>query len=178
MTMLPLLPLALLTTAALDPPQTPRPAQTPAARTDIDDARRAAAGRLLEASRFRDRQRVLLPESLRAAQAELASECIDRAAEGRGLDGCRSTASLSPTATARLSASQLQMLDEVMVASQTVYARTFTAAEMDEITRFFRTPVGQKYGRLYPGILTDITKRKTTIARRYLGDATRGRARP
>ena len=182
MTLMTLIPTALLTAVALPvedsiEQQAARGVPVRAADTGTDDARRAAAARLLDISRFRERQAVTVRESIRAAQADLASECIDRAAEGRTLGECRSTAKLDAPTTARLTSSEPRLLDEVMVASQTVYARNFTATEMDEITRFFKTPVGQKYSRLYPQMLTDVTARKLTIARRYLIEATRAPTR-
>ena len=150
-----------------------RPA-TPATAAFDDDTRRAAAGRLLIASRFRERQAVLLKDALRAAEAEMAEECLARAAAGQNMKTCEAIAAPSPTMKARLAASESAMLDEVMAASQTIYAHKFTAAEMDEITGFFRTAVGQRYGQLYPQVLTEVQQRKRAIARRYLTVAATG----
>ena len=172
-----LLSLTLTASAAGAHPPVPHPQATPAA-TASDDTRRAAATRLLDASRFRARRQVTVAESVRAAQADLASDCLDQAIAGKPLAECRATATLPPAAAARLKASEPALLDEVMVATQTIYARTFTAAEMDEIARFFRTPVGQKYSAMYPQILREITARQLTIAKRYLIDAARAARRP
>lgn len=152
---------------------TPMAVAKPAPTPD-DDARRAAAARLLAASRFRDRQAVLLKDAVRAAESEMAEECLNRAAAGEDMKTCDAIAAPSATMKARLNANASDMLDEVMAASQTIYARRFTATEMDEITRFFRTPVGQHYGQLYPQLLTDVQLRKRAIARRYLTAAAGG----
>ena len=163
--------------------QTPRARlKMPPAAADpaVDDARRGAAGRLLVASRFRERQAVLLDDSIRSARATLLSECLDRAEEGRNLADCRATGEPTPEIAARLAARRPAMLDEIMAASQTIYARRFTASEMDEITRFFQTPVGRKYGEFYPQIIAEVQSRKAAIARRYLIQAARpaAKARP
>ncbi|WP_426261237.1 DUF2059 domain-containing protein [Sphingomonas sp. DC1100-1] len=163
--------------------QTPRATlKMPPAAADpaVDDARRGAAGRLLVASRFRERQAVLLDDSIRSARATLLSECLDRAEEGRNLADCRATGEPTPEIAARLAARRPAMLDEIMAASQTIYARRFTASEMDEITRFFQTPVGRKYGEFYPQIIAEVQSRKAAIARRYLIQAARpaAKARP
>ena len=157
------------------PTSAPRAERAPAADPAGDDARRAAAGRLLAASRFRERQAVLLGDAIRAAQAELTADCVDRAAAGRSLGDCRATASGSPVLKARLDARRSDMLDEILTASQTIYARRFTAAEMDEIKRFFRTPVGRKYGELYPQVIGEVQARRGAIIRRYLADTARPR---
>lgn len=156
------------------PAQTARtPATVPTAAVPVpagldDDARRAAAARLLAASRFRERQAVLLKDALRVAESEMAEECLNRAAAGQSMKTCNAIAAPSPAMTARLAASESDMLDEVMAASQTIYARKFTVEEMDGITRFFRTAVGQRYGALYPQTLSEVQQRKRVIARRYL----------
>lgn len=143
------------------------PAAKPAATPD-DDARRAAAGRLLAASRFRERQMVLLKDGLRAAESEMAEECLNRAVAGQDMKTCDAITAPDAAMKSRLAAVEPEMVDEIMAASQTIYARRFTAAEMDEITRFFRTPVGQRYGAMYPQVLTDVQVRKRAIVRRYL----------
>ena len=153
-----------------------RPSIAPAMDTD-DDARRAAAGRLLVASHFRERQAVVLPDGIKAAQGDLTTDCVDRAATGRSLADCRATADPSGTVATRLQARKSDMLDELMTASQTVYARRFTAAEMDEITRFFRTPVGRKYGDLYPQVIAEVQARRNAIVKRYLIAADRSASR-
>jgi hypothetical protein len=156
-------------------PLASRPAQAqPAVQSPapVDmDARRAAAARLLVASRFRERQAVTIQEGLRAAELEVADECLRRAIDGRNLQTCRAIAKPSEAMRARLAESVSAILDEVIAASQSVYARRFTVAEMDEITRFFRTPVGQRYGDLYPQIISDVQLRKRAILRRYLTKA-------
>jgi hypothetical protein len=151
---------------------------TKAAVDPVDDARRAAATRLLAASAFRNRQDVLIPEELRSAQADLTSECIDRAAAGESLNGCRATGKLDRAAQTRLTERRSDMLDEIMAASQTIYARQFSAAEMDQITRFFRTPVGQKYAARYPAILTQVQDVRKPILRRYLIQAASSGPKP
>jgi uncharacterized protein len=143
----------------------------------IDDARRAAATRLLTAGMFRNRQDVLLNEGLRSAQADLTSDCVDRAAEGQNVSDCRATGRLDQTTQARLSASRSDMLDEIMSASQTIFARQFSATEMDQITRFFRSPVGQKYAARYPEILEQVQEARKPILRRYLIAAARPRTK-
>ena len=177
----------LLGTGASLAHQLPAPRAMPVARPAVarsaggpdaasDDARRAAAGRLLVASRFRERQAVVLEDGVRAAEAEQAAACLDRAAAGRDPVDCHASAD-TPAVRARLAARRAAMLDEIMVASQTIYARRFTADEMDEIIRFFRTPVGRKYGDLYPQVIGEVQARRSTIIRRYLADATRGAGR-
>jgi uncharacterized protein len=155
-----------------------RPVQAPAvAPATTDDARRAAAQRLLQVSRFRARQDVHLGDTLQAAQADLQADCLDRAADGRALTGCDATARPDPGAAARLQAARPQILDEIMIATQTVYAQRLTVAEMDEMARFFRTPVGQKYSTLYPQMIADVEQRKHAIVRRYFVAASRPPAR-
>jgi hypothetical protein len=149
-------------------------AQTPAAPAPavVDmDARRAAAARLLVASRFRERQAVTIEEGLHTTELEMAGECLQRAIDGRNMQTCRAIANPSEAMRARLAASESAILDEVIAASQSVYARRFTVADMDEITRFFKTPVGQRYGELYPQIISDVQTRKRAILRRYLTKA-------
>ncbi|RZF60720.1 hypothetical protein EWE75_21520 [Sphingomonas populi] len=60
-----------------------------------------------------------------------------------------------------LAANRSAILDDVVAASQSVYGRR----SADEITRFFRTLVGQRYGGLYPQLISDVQ------ARRYLTKA-------
>ena len=158
-------PLKQVPAAAVPAVPASKPTTTP---TSDEDARRAAAARLLTASRFRERQAVLLKDALRAAEAELGEECLNRAAAGQDMKACEAIAAPGAAMKVRLAASTSDMLDEVMAASQTIYARKFTAAEMNEVTRFFRTPVGQRYGALYPQLLTEVQLRKRAIARSYL----------
>jgi hypothetical protein len=148
-------------------PTLPPPASSSAAAADYD-ARRAAAARLLIASRFRARQAVLIKDAVRAAAAELSEECLNRAAAGHDMKTCESFVSPTSPVGPRMTATESAMLDEVMAAAQTIYARHFTVAEMDEITRFFRTPVGQRYAADYPQILNEVQARKRDILRRYL----------
>lgn len=141
----------------------------PAASDPVDmDARRAAAARLLAASRFRDRQAVTIDEGIHAAELEMADECLQRAIDGANMRTCKAVAQPSPAFRARLAASESMILDEIVAASQSIFARRFTVADMDEITRFFKTPVGQRYGDVYPQLITDTQARKRTILRRYL----------
>jgi len=147
-----------------------QPAVQSPAPADMD-ARRAAAARLLVASRFRERQAVTIQEGLRTTELEMAGECLQRAIDGRNMQTCRAIANPSDAMRARLAESVSAILDEVIAASQSVYARRFTVAEMDEITRFFKTPVGQRYGELYPQIISDVQARKRAILRRYLTKA-------
>jgi uncharacterized protein len=159
---------------------TAMPLLTPSAQSSgatVDDARRAAATRLLTAGMFRNRQDVLLNEGLRSAQADLTSDCVDRAAEGQNVSDCRATGRLDQGMQARLSASRSDMLDEIMSASQTIFARQFSAAEMDQITRFFRSPVGQKYASRYPEILEQVQEARKPILRHYLIAAARPRTK-
>jgi hypothetical protein len=152
------------------PPQNQSPSAAQSSPIDMD-ARRAAAARLLVASRFRERQAVTIEEGLRTTELEMAGECLQRAIDGRNMQTCRAIANPSDAMRARLSASVSSILDEVIAASQSVYARRFTVTDMDEITRFFRTPVGQRYGELYPQIISDVQLRKRAILRRYLTKA-------
>lgn len=145
-------------------------APSTAVPADIE-ARRAAAARLLVASRFRERQAVTIQEGLHTAELEMAGDCLQRAIDGRNMQTCRAIANPSDALRARLAASQSAILDEVIAASQSVYARRFTVAEMDEITRFFDTPVGRRYGEFYPQIIADVQQRKRVILRRYLNKA-------
>jgi hypothetical protein len=147
-----------------------QPAVQSPAPADMD-ARRAAAARLLVASRFRERQAVTIQDGLRATELEMAGECLQRAIDGRNMQTCRAIANPGDAMRARLADSVSAILDEVIAASQSVYARRFTVAEMDEITRFFKTPVGQRYGELYPQIISDVQSRKRAILRRYLTKA-------
>lgn len=149
------------------------PAKSAVAAAD-DDARRAAAARLLVASRFRERQVVLLKDAVRAAESEMTEECLGRAIAGHDMKACNAIAAPDAAMKARLVIAEGDMLDEIMAASQTIYARRFTVAELDEITRFFRTPVGQRYGQTYPQILSEVQARKRAIVRRYLVAAANG----
>ena len=135
------------------------------------DARRAAAARLLLASRFRERQAVTIEEGIRVARLEMADECLQRAIDGANMRTCKAVTEQGSAMKARLAARQSSILDEVVAASQSVYARDFTVAEMDEITRFFKTPVGQRYGNFYPQLIADVQARKRAILRRYLTQA-------
>ena len=135
------------------------------------DARRAAAARLLAASRFRERQAVTIDEGLRAAGLEMADDCLQRAIDGTNMRVCKAVAQPGAAMKARLAASRSAILDEVVSASQSVYARHFTVAEMDEITHFFNTPVGRRYGDFYPQLIADVQTRKRAILRRYLTKA-------
>ena len=182
----PILPLALALAGTPAVAQTPVPRQSaattasrqttlqrPAGPTAPDaaidmDARRAAAARLLVASRFRERQTVTIKDGIHAAELEMAGECLQRAIDGRNMQTCKAIANPSDAMRARLAESVSAILDEVIAASQSIYARRFTVAEMDEITRFFRTPVGQRYGELYPQIISDVQQRRRAILRRYL----------
>ncbi|MGY2734583.1 DUF2059 domain-containing protein [Sphingomonas sp. UYP23] len=151
-------------------PALPAPAANADAAADYDE-RRAAAGRLLVVSRFRARQAVLIKDAIRAAESEMTEDCLNRAATGRNMKPCEALVSPSASTRARLAASESAILDDVMAASQTIYAKRFTATEMDEIARFFRTPVGQRYAATYPQLLTEIQSRKREIVRRYLSAA-------
>jgi uncharacterized protein len=153
-------------------------AQTQTSDNVVDDARRAAATRLLAASHFRNRQEVVLPDGIRTAQADLTSDCIDRATDGSNLSECHATGKLDAAVQARLAASHSDMLDEIISASQTIYARQFTVSEMNQITAFFRTPVGQKYAARYPTILEQVQDARRPILRRYLIAAARFRTKP
>ncbi|MDY7523774.1 DUF2059 domain-containing protein [Sphingomonas sp. 10B4] len=152
-------------------PALPAPAANADAAADYDE-RRAAAGRLLVVSRFRARQAVLIKDAIRAAESELTENCLDRAATGRDMKPCQAFVSPSAGTRARLAASESAILDDLMAASQTIYARRFTAAELDEIARFFRTTVGQRYALTSPQLLNEIQSRKREIVRRYLSAAT------
>lgn len=151
-------------------PALPAPAANADAAADYDE-RRAAAGRLLVVSRFRARQAVLIKDAIRAAESELTEDCLNRAAAGRDMKPCQAFDSPSAGTKARLAASESAILDDLMAASQTIYARRFTAAEMDEISRFFRTPVGQRYASISPQLLNEVQTRKREIVRRYLSAA-------
>lgn len=151
-------------------PALPAPAANADAAADYDE-RRAAAGRLLVISRFRARQAVLIKDAIRAAESEMTEDCLNRAATGRDMKPCEALVSPSASTRARLAASESAILDDVMAASQTIYAKRFTAAEMDDIGRFFRTPVGQRYAATYPQLLTEVQSRKRKIVRRYLSAA-------
>jgi len=148
-------------------PALPAPAANADAAADYDE-RRAAAGRLLIVSRFRARQAVLIKDAIRAAESELTEDCLNRAAAGRDMKPCQAFDSPSAGTRARLAASESAILDDLMAASQTIYARRFTAAQMDEIARFFRTTVGQRYASISPPLLNEVQSRKREIVRRYL----------
>lgn len=165
---------ALLGAASASAQTRPSPLPAPAANADAAadyDARRAAAARLLVVSRFRARQAVLIKDAIRAAESEMTETCLNRATAGRDMKPCEALVSPSPATRARLAASESAILDDLMAASQTIYARRFTAAEMDEISRFFRTPVGQRYASIYPQLLKEVQSRKREIVRRYLSAA-------
>jgi hypothetical protein len=161
----------LLGAASASAQTRPSPLPAPAANADAAedyDARRAAAARLLVVSRFRARQAVLIKDAIRAAESEMTEECLNRAATGRDMKPCEALVSPSPAIKARIVASETAILDDLMAASQTIYARRFTTAEMDEIARFFRTPVGQRYASISPQLLNEVQIRKREIVRRYL----------
>ena len=115
----------------------------------IDPERRAAARRLLDASGFRVRQAVQLDDNIEAARSRTLQSCIDRAVAGKPVN--------CPTSGTPLPADRRERaLDALVEAAQTVYAETYTAAEMDQLTRFFQTDIGRKYDRATPVIITRV----------------------
>ena len=62
-----------------------------------------------------------------------------------------------PASATPLSAERRErVLDALVEAAQTVYAETYTLAELDQLTRFFQTDIGRKYDRAAPGIITRV----------------------
>ena len=161
----------LLATATATKPATPsnlRDVAVIAAGYDPD--RRAAAHRLIDASGFRNRQVAIARDSWQSARALRLSDCIEKAAQGRKFD-CASTPAQDAKIKAIIVAEQERTLDTLCEAAETLYAERFTANEMDQLSAFFQSDIGRKYGTAYPGILGKFQDVKEKILLRILDDA-------
>ena len=81
------------------------------------------------------------------------------------------TPAQTATVKAQLVAQQDRILDTLGEAAETLYARQFTASEMDDLSRFFESDIGQKYSKAYPSILARFQVAKERVLLGALRDA-------
>lgn len=155
----------LLTAALIAMPAraAPEPAGLPAAPTwkvsdGIDPAAAAAATRLLDAMDARAQLHASAEARLAESRAKIIAQMGERVPELRKLRQSDPAAyeqrkeqigaQLAQAGTEMLRAMEPELMQELVG----LYVRRFTAAELDALAAFFRSPLGVKYRQEMPGI--------------------------
>lgn len=100
----------------------------------------AAARELVSVSRAADHMKAMLPAIMQALKPAVVQ---GRAEVAREYDV------LAPALMKSMSGRVGEMVDQIAV----LYAKTFTAAEMKEVTAFYRGPTGQKFLEKTPALM-------------------------
>lgn len=149
--------------------QTAAPAPAPAA---ADPTAVAAAQRLFEAMHYRAIAQDMLGQMTRSLPAALRQGAAAAIGSNSRLSAEQKQAALArldrelPQTVVALQAlfSDPATVDALLRETEQLYARHFTAAELDEIAAFYRTPVGAKM----LGSMSQLTAESMQIAQRVV----------
>jgi len=141
----------------------PVSAQTAAPAPVADPAAVSAAHRLFESMNYRSVAQGMLTQMTQSLPAAMRQGAVAAIENNRKLSAEQKGAAIAkldrelPQAVAAIQGifSDPATIDEMLRETEQLYARHFTAAELDQIATFYRTPVGAKMLASMPQVMAE-----------------------